>query len=158
MAHQIKANLSDLKALATAVKDLEWYTGAGGYLLAAVTTALDGTATWSLESRPAPPDKGGPTGTQPNRTVPMGAEATSAAQRRRMVEPGDQVVVETKAQQMARRLRGTESSGVEGTVFRVLTRGLHPHGMKVELRDGTVGRVQKNVTAPGAGEPQPGRR
>ncbi|MFZ5823978.1 MAG: DUF2196 domain-containing protein [Bacillota bacterium] len=46
---------------------------------------------------------------------------------------------------------------MEGTVFRVLTRGPHPHGMKVELRDGTVGRVKRNLTVPGAGEPG-GRR
>lgn len=142
MSHQIKAKLNDLKALAAAVKDLEWYTGGGGYTLAGVTTEADGSATWTLEVTPAAPAR---------------AAKADPTERRRTVEPGDQVVVETKGQQMARRVGGVQSDGVEGTVFRVLTRGPHPHGMKVELRDGTVGRVQKNLTVPGAGEPS-GRR
>ncbi|MFZ5822854.1 MAG: DUF2196 domain-containing protein [Bacillota bacterium] len=138
MAHQIKANLTDLKALAAAVKELEWYTGAGGYLIAGVSAEPDGSAVWSLEPRPAPPEK---------------AEPAPPVERRRTVEPGDQVVVETKGQQISRRFGSGQSDGVEGTVFRVLTRGPHPHGMKVELRDGTVGRVKRNLTVPGAGEP-----
>lgn len=144
MAHQIKVNLADLKALASAVKELEWYTSAsGGYTLAGVSTEPEGTATWTLEVRQA--------------VVPAKAEAKGAVERRRTVEPGDKVVVETKAQQMGRRFGGGQQDGVEGTVFRVLTRGPHPHGMKVELRDGTVGRVKRNLTAPGAGEPGAGR-
>lgn len=142
LAHQIKASLTDLKALAAAVKELEWYTGEGGYLLAGVTTGEDGSAIWSLEARPAPSEKEKP---------------SPPVERRRTVEPGDQVVVETKGQQVARRFGSGQSDGVEGTVFRVLTRGPHPHGMKVELRDRTVGRVKRNLTVPGAGEPS-GRR
>lgn len=140
MSHQIKVNLTDLKALAAAVKDLEWYTGAGGYALAGVTTEPDGSATWTLEARPAAP-------------APGKTEAKAPVERRRTVEPGDKVVVETKGQQMSRRFGGGQVDGVEGTVFRVLTRGPHPHGMKVELRDGAVGRVKRNLTVPGAGEP-----
>lgn len=142
MAHQIKVKLTDLKALAAAVKDLEWYTTAGGYQLSQVSTEADGSATWTLEARPAEPEK---------------ARPAAPVERRRTVEPGDQVIVETKGQQMARRFGGGQVDGVEGTVFRVLTRGPHPHGMKVELRDGTVGRVKQNLTVPGAGEPS-GRR
>lgn len=140
MAHQISANLTDLKALAAALKELEWYTGPGGYQIAGVEVGPAGEALWSLESRPAE----APAAAQPN-ALP--------AQGRRLVEPGDEVLVETKGAQMSRRFGGAGFQGVEGTVFRVLTRGPHPHGMKVQLRDGTVGRVKKNVTAPGAGEP-----
>lgn len=142
VAHQIRAKLTDLKALAAAVKDLEWYTGTGGYLLEGVTTEPDGTATWTLDVRKEAPAK-------PKAAAPL--------ERRRTVEAGDEVIVETKLQQINRRFDGVETGGVEGTVFRVLTRGPHPHGMKVELRDGTVGRVKKNLTMPGAGEPT-GRR
>ncbi|HLN63485.1 MAG TPA: DUF2196 domain-containing protein [Symbiobacteriaceae bacterium] len=138
MSHQIQASLMDLKGLAAAIKDLEWYTGpSGGYLLGDVT--VDGqTVTWTLTTRPVAEPKAGP---------------KAEPERRRVVEPGDQVIVETKADQMARRFAGAEERGVEGTVFRVLTRGQHPRGMKVELRDRTVGRVMKNLTVPGAGEP-----
>jgi uncharacterized protein YwbE len=138
MSHEIRASLLDLKALAAAVKELEWYTGpSGGYVLGGVT--VDGqTAVWALATRPVAEKKAG-----------LKAEP----ERRRVVEPGDQVIVETKGEQMARRFGGVESQGVEGTVFRVLTRGVHPRGMKVELRDRTVGRVIKNLTMPGAGEP-----
>lgn len=142
VAHQITVNLADLKALASVAKELEWYTGAGGYLLAGVSTEPDGTATWTLEARPAAPAK---------------TEAAAHVERRRTVEAGDKVIVETKGQQMARRFGSGQADGEEGIVFRVLTRGPHPHGMKVELRDGTVGRVKRNLTVPGAGEPG-GRR
>ncbi|HYF91904.1 MAG TPA: DUF2196 domain-containing protein [Symbiobacteriaceae bacterium] len=137
MSHTIRANLTDLKSLATALKDLEWYTSpAGGYRIAGV--AADGsTAAWELEARPAEAK----------------AAPVPAPERRRTVEPGDQVIVETKAQQVARRFGSGDNAGVEGVVFRVLTRGPHPHGMKVELRDRTVGRVLRNLTMPGAGEP-----
>jgi uncharacterized protein YwbE len=140
MAHTVQAKLSDLKALAGALKDLEWYTSPSGGYIAASVTAEGGIATWTLEPRPlaAEPAKG----------------PAKAPERRRVVEPGDEVIVETKAQQIDRRFYGAEGGqGVEGTVFRVLTRGPHPRGMKVELRDRTVGRVMKNLTMPGAGEP-----
>lgn len=137
MDHVIRAKLTDLSALAIALKELEWFAGPGGYYLTGVTLDADGTATWSLAARPKPADPPPP----------------SPAERRQTVEPGDDVVVETKGQQMVRRSGSSQAPGAQGTVFRVLTRGPHPHGMKVQLRDGTVGRVQKNLTAPGAGEP-----
>ncbi len=136
MSHEIRASLVDLKSLAAALQDLQWYTAAGNYVLSGVAVEGD-AAVWSLDPRPA-------------------AAITAAPvfpERRRVVEPGDQVVVETKAQQLSRRSGGGAEGGVEGTVFRVLTRGPHPHGMKVELRDRTVGRVKRNLTVPGAGEP-----
>lgn len=136
MSHQIRASLLDLKELAKALKDLEWYTTGGGYQITGVS--LEGkAATWSLEAMPA--EAKGP--------------VKLATERRRTVEAGDTVIVETKGQQVSRRFGGGSETGVEGVVFRVLTRGPHPHGMKVELRDRTVGRVKKNLTAPGAGEP-----
>lgn len=137
MSHTIRAALTDLNSLQAALKELEWYTSpSGGYLIAGVT--VDGSsATWELQTRPAEV-KTGP---------------ASLPERRRIVEPGDRVLVESKAQQIARRFGGAEQAGKEGVVFRVLTRGPHPHGMKVELRDRTVGRVLKNLTMPGAGEP-----
>ncbi|HEY3368182.1 MAG TPA: DUF2196 domain-containing protein [Symbiobacteriaceae bacterium] len=138
MAHEVRANLADLAALAKALQDLQWYTGEGGYRLAGVTVEQS-MAVWSLEPKPVAPAATKGEGPPP--------------ERRRMVEPGDLVLVETKAQQMARRLGDAGPDGVEGTVFRVLTRGPHPHGMKVELRDRTVGRIKKNLTVPGAGEP-----
>lgn len=145
MSHQIQADLRDLKALSGAVKELQWYTEQGGYQLAGVT--LEGQrAIWLLEVRPAAPE-----------SVAQKTAARGRVESRRTVEPGDEVVIQTKAEQMAERLRGATTEGVTGTVFRVLTRGPHPHGMKVELRDRSVGRVQRNVTAPGAGEPT-GRR
>lgn len=142
MAHQIRASLTDLKALGAAVKELEWYTSAGGYRISEVTLGADGVAVWALEARPAEAPK---------------PEPVAPVERRRTVEPGDKVIVETKGQQLTRRFGGAEADGVEGIVFRVLTRGPHPHGMKVELRDRTVGRVKQNLTVPGAGEPS-GRR
>lgn len=141
MSHQVRANLADLKSLSLALKDLLWYTEQGGYRLAGVeveTTA----AVWQLETIA--------TVSGPARNSDPGWDP-----RRKTVEPGDQVIVETKGQQMARRIgTGGQTEGVEGTVFRVLTRGPHPHGMKVELRDRTVGRVKRNLTVPGAGEPK----
>lgn len=138
MSHQIHADLTDLSSLESALKELRWYLGQGGYQLESAT-AEGSRATWSLDSR-APVGEKGPEKHQP-------------LERRRVVEPGDRVVVETKAAQMARRFQGAAPQGVEGVVFRVLTRGPHPRGMKVELRDRTVGRVQQNLTMPGAGEP-----
>lgn len=151
MAHQITAKLTDLKALATAVKELEWYTGGGGYILTGVATSPEGTAVWSLEVRPEEPKEA------KSASKGQAAEGARSGLTRRVVEAGDKVVVETKGQQMARRYGGADAQGEEGVVFRVLTRGPHPHGMKVELRDGTVGRVKRNLTVPGAGEPS-GRR
>lgn len=139
MSHQIETSLLDVAALAAAVKELQWYTGAGGYQVAEVQVT-DHRAVWRLSPQPA---------AEEHTLTPAAAKAPE----RRLVEPGDQVVVETKFAQMARRFGGASGEGVEGTVFRVLTRGPHPHGMKVELRDRTVGRVKRNLTAPGAGEP-----
>jgi len=139
MSHQVRANLADLKSLSLALKDLLWYTEQGGYRLAGVeveTTA----AVWQLETTAAV-------------SAPGRQDDPAWDPRRRTVEPGDQVIVETKGQQISRRGGSGQTEGVEGTVFRVLTRGPHPHGMKVELRDRTVGRVKKNLTVPGAGEP-----
>jgi len=140
MAHTIRANLTDLKSLASALKDLAWYTSpTGGYVITGVS--VEGSAAaWELDSRPAPADA-------------SKSAAPKLPEKRRTVEAGDTVIVETKAQQINRRFGDVEHGGVEGVVFRVLTRGPHPHGMKVELRDRTVGRVLRNLTMPGAGEP-----
>lgn len=140
LAHQLRGSLLDLKGLAAVLKDLQWYTTEGGFQIAGVTVA-DGIATWQLEPRPVV------------EKTKAAAAPPAPTERRRVVEPGDQVIVETKGQQMSRRFDGADAAGMEGTVFRVLTRGPHPHGMKVELRDRTVGRVKRNLTAPGAGEP-----
>lgn len=145
MAHQIRANLRDLAALESALKDLRWYTGGGGYVLTGVVAEGE-QVVWELTPRAEVP-------AEPGQPAASKAHPMTGAGRRRTVEPGDTVVVETKAQQMDRRFGGGASEGVEGTVFRVLTRGPHPRGMKVELRDRTVGRVMKNLTVPGAGEP-----
>jgi len=137
MGHQIRAGLRDLQALESALKELRWYTGAGGYVLSGVS--VDGEqAVWELTPRAEAPE--------------APPAAVVRPEQRRTVEPGDTVIVETKLQQLHRRAGGTVA-GVEGVVFRVLTRGPHPHGMKVELRDRTVGRVLQNLTVPGAGEP-----
>jgi len=141
MSHQVRANLADLKSLSLALKDLLWYTEQGGYRLAGVEIEAK-SAVWQLETVAAV-------------TAPTQHDNPGWDPRRKTVEPGDQVIVETKGQQLTRRHNGAaQSDGVEGTVFRVLTRGPHPHGMKVELRDRTVGRVKRNLTVPGAGEPQ----
>lgn len=137
MAHTIRADLTNLNSLAAALKDLQWYTSsAGGYRI--VTVQTEGTSvTWDLD------------------TIPVETKSKAPSQKpeqRKTVEPGDRVIVETKAQQIARRFGDAVNEGVEGIVFRVLTRGPHPHGMKVELRDRTVGRVIRNLTVPGAGE------
>lgn len=138
MAHEIRAQLTDLTALAAAVKELTWYTGAGGYRLVGVSSTPDGVATWVLQARPVAVEQ---------------AQAAPPVEPRRTVAPGDEVIIETKGQQMMRRVAGAPAEGLEGVVFRVLTRGPHPHGMKVELRDRSVGRVKRNLTVPGAGEP-----
>jgi len=57
--------------------------------------------------------------------------------RRSDIRRGDRVSVETKADQGTGRL-------TDGTVDEVLTSsGSHPHGIKVRLQDGIVGRVKK---------------
>jgi len=57
--------------------------------------------------------------------------------RRSDIRRGGRVSVETKADQGTGRL-------TDGTVDRILTRSeSHPHGIKVRLQDGTVGRVKK---------------
>lgn len=145
MPHEIRAGLRDLQALERALNDLRWYTGAGGYELTGVSVTGE-QAVWELAPRALIPEA--PPAAEGRRAAhPMGGADT-----RRTVEPGDRVIVETKLQQMGRRFGDGAEKGVEGVVFRVLTRGPHPHGMKVELRDRTVGRVLKNLTMPGAGE------
>ncbi|KAK3361820.1 hypothetical protein B0T24DRAFT_96457 [Lasiosphaeria ovina] len=62
----------------------------------------------------------------------------------RDVVPGAYVDIVLKADQPTGRT-------VAGTVQDVLTRGNHPHGIKVRLVDGRVGRVQTMATAPGHG-------
>lgn len=54
----------------------------------------------------------------------------------RQVVPGASVFIVLKEDQPT----GTETSGV---VEDILTRGNHPRGIKVRLRDGQVGRVQR---------------
>ncbi|MBI3924618.1 MAG: YwbE family protein [Armatimonadetes bacterium] len=56
---------------------------------------------------------------------------------RENIRPGQRVAIVLKADQRTGRL-------TEGVVAEVLTRsGHHPHGIKVRLRDGQVGRVKK---------------
>ncbi|KAK0714112.1 hypothetical protein B0T26DRAFT_742517 [Lasiosphaeria miniovina] len=62
----------------------------------------------------------------------------------RDVVPGAYVDIVLKADQPTGRT-------VAGTVQDVLTRGNHPHGIKVRLVDGRVGRVQTMAAAPGHG-------
>lgn len=58
-------------------------------------------------------------------------------QNREDIKIGARVAVVLKADQRSGRL-------TEGTVARLLTKsGSHPHGIKVMLEDGQVGRVQK---------------
>lgn len=53
------------------------------------------------------------------------------------IKRGDRVSIETKEDQGTGRL-------TEGTVEEILTSSSsHPHGIKVRLRDGQVGRVKK---------------
>lgn len=53
------------------------------------------------------------------------------------IKRGDRVSIETKENQGTGRL-------TEGTVEEILTSSSsHPHGIKVRLRDGQVGRVKK---------------
>ena len=53
------------------------------------------------------------------------------------IKRGDRVLIETKEDQGTGRL-------TEGTVEEILTSSSsHPHGIKVRLRDGQVGRVKK---------------
>jgi len=57
--------------------------------------------------------------------------------RRSEIRRGDRVSVETKTDQ---------GTGIltDGTVDEILTSsGFHPHGIKVRLQDGVVGRVKK---------------
>lgn len=53
------------------------------------------------------------------------------------IKPGDTVLVVRKQDQPTGKLTG-------GVVLRVLTKSVeHPHGIKVMLEDGTVGRVKE---------------
>jgi len=61
---------------------------------------------------------------------------------RKNIHPGVQVAVVLKADQRSGRLTC-------GTVKDILTRSAsHPHGIKVRLTDGQVGRVREILTAP----------
>ncbi|HRX15435.1 MAG TPA: YwbE family protein [Spirochaetota bacterium] len=58
-------------------------------------------------------------------------------QKREFIKPGLKVAVVQKQDQRSGAL-------TEGTVESILTNsGFHPHGIKVRLTDGTVGRVKK---------------
>ncbi|HUU76541.1 MAG TPA: YwbE family protein [Methanoregulaceae archaeon] len=55
---------------------------------------------------------------------------------RKCIQPGDLVEIEQKKDQRSGQL-------TEGKVREILTRSdFHPHGIKVRLEDGHVGRVQ----------------
>ena len=63
-------------------------------------------------------------------------------QYRSNIRPGASVLIVRKADQRSMRL-------TRGTVAAILTRTAHhPHGIKVRLTDGQVGRVQKILTDP----------
>ncbi len=58
-------------------------------------------------------------------------------QNRQDIKIGDKVKIVLKADQRTGKL-------TEGVVARILTKSsFHPHGIKVELSDGQVGRVQE---------------
>ncbi|KOS18800.1 Uncharacterized protein ESCO_001011 [Escovopsis weberi] len=79
--------------------------------------------------QPRPPRRGNPT---PSPRPPAAAAVPSTA----LVVPGAPVFIVLKADQPTDR----ETRGV---VQDVLTAGNHPRGIKVRLRDGQVGRVQR---------------
>ena len=145
MPHEIRAGLRDLQALESALNDLRWYTGAGGYELTGVSVTGE-QAVWELAPRALIPEA--PPAAEGRRAAhPMGGADT-----RRTVEPGDRVIVETKLQQMGRRFGGGAGKGVEGVVFRVLPRGPQPHRKEGDLRARPVGAGLNKQTMPGAGE------
>ena len=56
------------------------------------------------------------------------------------IKPGSRVLVVQKQDQRTGEL-------IEGTVERILTKSsAHPHGIKVQLTDGIVGRVKKIIS------------
>lgn len=58
-------------------------------------------------------------------------------QKRENVKPGQKVAIVLKADQRSGKL-------TEGVVHKLLTNAsFHPHGIKVRLEDGQVGRVQE---------------
>ena len=64
-------------------------------------------------------------------------------QRRSDIRPGAQVEIVLKADQRSGKLTA-------GVVKDILTSApTHPHGIKVRLTDGQVGRVKRVVAAPG---------
>jgi uncharacterized repeat protein (TIGR03833 family) len=69
-----------------------------------------------------------------------------ATPHRSAIQSGSIVDIMTKADQRNGRI-------VRGTVLEILTTtSFHPHGIKVRLRDGRVGRVQAIIP----GSPEPG--
>jgi len=69
--------------------------------------------------------------------------------RRSGIRKGDRVYIETKADQGTGRL-------TDGMVDEILTRSeSHPHGIKVRLQDGKVGRVKRVGPAPASGPAAP---
>jgi uncharacterized repeat protein (TIGR03833 family) len=69
--------------------------------------------------------------------------------RRANIRPGVEVDIVLKADQRTGRL-------TRGVVRDILTRSAdHPHGIKVRLEDGQVGRVKTVVASPNAGEHRP---
>lgn len=61
---------------------------------------------------------------------------------RKDLSPGSRVAIVQKQDQRSGRL-------TEGTVQDILTKSpLHPHGIKVRLETGEVGRVQKIIDTP----------
>ncbi|BBO68699.1 hypothetical protein DSCA_26290 [Desulfosarcina alkanivorans] len=61
---------------------------------------------------------------------------------RKNIRPGDEVNIVLKADQRSGRL-------TRGTVREMLTRSpSHPHGIKVRLTDGRVGRVREVLKTP----------
>ncbi len=64
---------------------------------------------------------------------------------RSAIQPGMTVRIVTKADQRTGNL-------TTGVVARILTKsGTHPHGIKVQLTDGKVGRVQEIVSQTNGG-------
>ena len=68
-------------------------------------------------------------------------------QQRKTIQPGARVRVVRKEDQRSGAL-------TEGVVGRILTKSpTHPHGIKVMLEDGVVGRVKEVLTDEGEGTP-----
>ncbi|KAI9669675.1 MAG: hypothetical protein M1831_007371 [Alyxoria varia] len=71
----------------------------------------------------------------------MLSNAVGAGKQRSNIKPGAKVQIVLKADQRTGKL-------TEGTVGSLLTNSQnHPHGIKVKLQDGRVGRVQKVLSS-----------